>query len=64
MNILGEGSEETKEASSLEFDEKAVGVEPSEEDCEELAWVDNQIMDTMKAVSLLDKSMISTSDVC
>lgn len=43
MNVIvhGEGSEETKVPSTLETDEEALGVEPSQEECEELAWVED-----------------------
>lgn len=32
VDVLGEGSEETKEASTLKIDEKVVGVDPSKEE--------------------------------
>lgn len=64
MNVLGDSGKETQEVSTLETDEQIMEAEPIQEDREELAWMENQIIDTVKVASLLDKSMIGTSDVC
>lgn len=63
MNVLGDGGEENQEVRTLETDEETFEAMLSQEEYKELAWLESEIMDIVKATSILDQPMIRTFSV-
>lgn len=63
VDMLGEGNEEVNIVGTSKTVEDELGVEPSHEEHEDLAWLEGCIMDIEKMTSLQELFIIGTSGI-